>query len=352
MASQTHAAGVKRLPFGNSAQFKAIRRMGNDQTRPLYHPDTAGEKANPSGGARSAAFVMSPALGDTLNLLIVAHNLWRAGWRVDIYGDHAHALASWFPHLTIAPALAQDDARQVLAHYPHVIQMHRDRPLADAHTWHAGFIDLHDVEYADNPDCMARRFAGFAAARFGLTDVEISNGMRAPAGLKFRQYASRVAMHPEASTADKRWLPERFLQLSQRLSESGFQTEFALQAHERERWAHLEGTLPPLRSFASSALLAAWLYESGWFIGNDSGVGHLASALGIPTLTVFRRRGVAQRWRPGFTTGDIVLPAWWLPTAGLKERWWRESITVKRMLAAFAALRLRANAEEATCVPE
>ncbi|MFP3244975.1 MAG: glycosyltransferase family 9 protein, partial [Paraburkholderia sp.] len=86
---------------------------------------------------------------------------------------------------------------------------------------------------------------------------------------------------------------------------------------------------------------AAWLYESGWFIGNDSGVGHLASALGIPTLTLFRRRRVAQRWRPGFTVGDIVLPSWWVPTAALKERWWRESIGVGRVLKAFRALRLR-----------
>lgn len=319
--------------------------MGNDQAGQANRTDSVSGMAEHRADARVAAFVMSPALGDTLNLLIVAHNLWRAGWSVDVYGDHAHALAAWFAHLTIAPALTQGDARDVLARYPLVIQMHRDRPLAQVSNWHSGFIDLHDVEYADNPHCMARRFADFAAARFGLADVVTTNGMRAPAGLTFRKHASRVAMHPEASTADKRWLPERFLELSRRLHDAGFQTEFALEAHERARWEHLGGALPPLRSFASSALLATWLYESGWFIGNDSGVGHLASSLGIPTLTIFRRRGVAQRWRPGFTTGDIVLPSWWVPTAGLKERWWRESISVTRVLAAFAALRTRAAAQ-------
>jgi len=184
---------------------------------------------------------------------------------------------------------------------------------------HAGFIDLHEVEYANNPDCMAKRFADFAGARFGLADVVISNGMRAPAGLTFRKYASRVALHPEASTADKRWLPERFVALSRRLQARGLTAEFILAARERGRWEGLGSALPPLQSFASSALLAAWIYESGWFIGNDSGVGHLASALGIPTLTIFRRRGVAERWRPGFTAGDIVLPSWWLPGAALQR---------------------------------
>jgi hypothetical protein len=319
--------------------------MGNDQTRQANRTGSIGGVPDIRSGPRIAAFVMSPALGDTLNLLIVAHNLWRAGWRVDVFGDHAHALAAWFPHLTIAPALTQGDALHVLTHYRFVIQMHRDRPLAKLGDWHPGFIDLHEVEYAKNHHCMAKRFADFSATRFDLPAVVISNGICPPARLTFRKHASRVAMHPEASTADKRWLPERFLELSRRLRLSGLQAEFVLEARERERWEHLGGELPPLCSFASSALLAAWLYESGWFIGNDSGVGHLASSLGIPTLTIFRRRGVAQRWRPGFTTGDIVLPSWWVPTAGLKERWWRESITVARVVDAFLALRSRVNAQ-------
>jgi heptosyltransferase-3 len=312
--------------------------MGNDQAQQANRTDSVGAGMPDAQSATStAAFVMSPAL----NLLIVAQNLVRAGWRVDVFGDHAYALAAWFPQFSIAPALTPDEAREVLARYPYVVQMHRDRPLAQLGGWHAGFIDLHEAEYAQSPHCMAKRFADFAAARFGLHDAETSNGMRAPAGLSFRKHASRVAIHPEASTPDKRWLPQRFVDLSRRLQAAGLQVEFVLEARERSRWGQLASDLPPLRSFPSSAQLAAWLYESGWFIGNDSGVGHLASALGIPTLTVFRRRGVAQRWRPGFTTGDIVLPSWWVPTAGLKERWWRESISAGRVMKAFGALRVR-----------
>ncbi|HEY1998937.1 glycosyltransferase family 9 protein [Paraburkholderia sp.] len=316
--------------------------MENDQAQQANHVDSIGRgEPDVQAAQRSVAFVMSPALGDTLNLLIVAHNLRRAGWRVDVFGDHAHALAAWFAHLSIAPALKADDAPRMLMRYPVVIQMHRDRPLAQLRDWHAGFIDLHEVEYGKNADCMAKRFADFAAARFKLADVVISNGMRPPGDLTFRKHASRVAMHPEASTPDKRWLPDRFVQLSRRLEAAGMQVELIVEDRERSRWESLGCALPPLRSFASTALLAEWLYESGWFIGNDSGVGHLASSLGLPTLTIFRRRGVAQRWRPGFATGDIMLPSWWLPTAGLKERWWRESITVGRVLKAFFALRTR-----------
>ena len=315
--------------------------MARDETQPATSAHMKTPTASGADRVRTVAFVMSPALGDTLNLLVVAHNLWLAGWRVNVFGDHAHSLAAWFPHLTIAPALMPGDARHVLASYPFVVQMHRDRPLADLRGWHPGFIDLHDVEYAKNGDCMARRFADFAATRFGLPSVVVSNGISPPTSLRGRRHTSRVAVHPEASTADKRWTPQRFVELARHLRTVGLRAEFALDARELPRWDSRDAGAPPLRTFASTAALAEWLYESAWFIGNDSGVGHLASSLGVPTLTVFRRRRIAQRWRPGFAPGAIVYPPWWVPTAGLKERWWRESITVRRVLASFHALRSR-----------
>lgn len=288
---------------------------------------------------RSAAIVMSPALGDTLNLLVVAHNLSHAGWHVQVFGDHAYALAAWFPHLSIAPALTPSDAREVLARFGAVVQQHRDRPLKDVGSWHPGFIDLHEVEYAANGNCMAKRFADFAAAHFGLEHALISNGMQAPAGVTFRKHAARVAVHPEASSGDKRWLTSRFIELARRLRAANLSVEFTMLARERPHWLHAVSDVASLRIFPSTAALAEWLYESGWFIGNDSGVGHLASSLGIPTLTVFRRRRIAERWRPGFTSGTVVVPPWWVPTAAMKERWWRESISVRRVLEAFSRLR-------------
>lgn len=298
-------------------------------------------------GRQSVACVMSPALGDTLILLVVAHNLWRAGWRVHVYGDHAHSLAAWFQYLTVSPALKPDEADTVLQDYAVVLQLHRDRPLMNLASRHPGFIDLHDVEYAKSALPMAQRCAEFTKIHFGLASAVASNGIKAPKHLTFRRHDARVAMHPEASTDDKRWLAPRFVELSRRLKSQGLNAEFVVAPNERARWNRLRHEMPPLRSFTSTAALAEWLYESGWFIGNDSGVGHLASSLGVPTLTVFRRRRIAERWRPGFAAGSIVLPPWWLPTAKLKERWWRESITVGRVFGAFKALVERTRASQA-----
>ena len=312
-----------------------------DRVSHAQHDNPAASPCVANAKARTAAFVMSPALGDSLNLLVIAHNLVRAGWQVEIFGNHAWSLARWFPHLSMNSALREEEAPDRLAEFGVVLQMHRDRPLKSLREWHPGFVDLHDVEYADDGRCMAHRFAAFAVDHFGLQTVEISNGIRAPQEFQHRRYARRVAVHPEASTADKRWLARRFIGLAQRLSGEGFAPEFVVSDSERVRWLPLASATPPLCSFRETADLAAWLYESGWFIGNDSGLGHLASALGIPTLTVFRRRRVAQRWRPGFQCGEIVLPPWWVLSAGLKERWWRESISVRRVQRAFRLLRER-----------
>ncbi|WP_408250250.1 glycosyltransferase family 9 protein [Paraburkholderia xenovorans] len=84
------------------------------------------------------------------------------------------------------------------------------------------------------------------------------------------------------------------MRLSRRLEAFGFKVEFALGPQEHSRWDDLGRDTPRLCSFTSTASLAEWLYESGWFIRNDSGVGHLASSLGVPTLANFRRRRIAE----------------------------------------------------------
>jgi hypothetical protein len=91
---------------------------------------------------------MSTDLGNSLNVLVIAHNFARSGWHVEIYGKHAWSLARWFPHLSIKPALLAEEARIALANFGTVVHMHQDRPLKDLSVWHPGFMDLHDIEYA------------------------------------------------------------------------------------------------------------------------------------------------------------------------------------------------------------
>jgi ADP-heptose:LPS heptosyltransferase len=108
---------------------------------------------------------------------------------------------------------------------------------------------------------------------------------------------------------------------------------------ERAHWTHIEQLGLTLADLGPLDQVAAWLYESGWFIGNDSGVGHLASSLQVPTLSLFMRRGTARTWRPGWGVGQVLIGSAYLPTGRLKERYWKYMLSVNKVSQAFDRLR-------------
>jgi heptosyltransferase-3 len=268
-------------------------------------------------------------------LMVIVHNLSRYGIAIDVYGRPAHALREWFPRVHIRPLPAAQDSHAVLAAYDTVLQMQRHEPYADLVDTHPGAVHLREVLYAKNAGCMAQRFATFCRDRFGLPQTTIDNGIVPPRQLHHRRHPTRVLIHPEASRADKRWLPRRFIAVAKRLRAAGYDVHFVIAPHERERWRALGAEGFETTEFDKLHDLACWVYESGWCIANDSGIGHLASNLGVPTISLFRRRGISQSWRPAWGRGDVVLPWQWVPTAFLKERLWRQTLTCARVLAAF-----------------
>jgi ADP-heptose:LPS heptosyltransferase len=106
-----------------------------------------------------------------------------------------------------------------------------------------------------------------------------------------------LALHPGSGSPAKNWPRERFRRLAERLSP---RCPFLLVRGEADAsacapLAELPGavlaTQLPLR------VLGAALHRSGLFIGNDSGVSHLAAAYGAPTLALFGTTD-PRSWRP------------------------------------------------------
>ncbi|MEJ0003683.1 MAG: glycosyltransferase family 9 protein [Pararobbsia sp.] len=150
---------------------------------------------------------------------------------------------------------------------------------------------------------MADRLSQFCRDELGLPVVEKSNGIAPPSGLHHRKYPLRVAIHPTASTPDKCWLPSRFLRLALKLRDLGFSPQFDVAPHERDAWLHVEQLGIALPEFRTLTHVAAWLFESGWFIGNDSGIGHLASIPASPHAFAVMRRGIARTLAAGVGRG-------------------------------------------------
>ncbi len=214
------------------------------------------------------AFVTSNAIGDTLVSMVIVRNLIDHGFDVTVYGTPAYSLREWFPDITIFQ-LPQEDIGAAFAAYDTVFQMQWNQPLHNLIDVHPRVSTLHDVEFGDRPGCMAQRFADFCRNDLALRAPVMENGIRAPANLVHRRHARRVMIHPEASTEDKRWFSHRFVKLAQRLRKGGYDVQFVIAPHERERWGCLEAFNIPAPNFADLHELASCIYESGWFIGND-----------------------------------------------------------------------------------
>jgi len=116
-----------------------------------------------------------------------------------------------------------------------------------------------------------------------------------------------LAIGPAANWRGKEWRAERFAELAQRLTapDAPFATArvaVLAAAHERPQTAPLLAALPPARIIdlvgrADLLTAAAVLRRCALFIGNDTGLMHLAAASGTPTLGLFGPSPV-ERYAP------------------------------------------------------
>ena len=97
--------------------------------------------------------------------------------------------------------------------------------------------------------------------------------------------APEVVIHLGSGSPAKCWPVANFHALASALQKKGWHTALLCGPVERERQLAV-GNLPALHPPDLRAL-AGLLAKAALFIGNDSGPGHIAAAVGTPTLTLF-----------------------------------------------------------------
>ncbi|HEX8910858.1 MAG TPA: glycosyltransferase family 9 protein [Humisphaera sp.] len=110
-----------------------------------------------------------------------------------------------------------------------------------------------------------------------------------------------VVLHPGAGSPAKCWPVERYLELAGRLKAAGRPVRFVLGEVERDRWPAADvarlSAAGELRQPDTLVGLMDALAGASAFVGNDSGPGHLAGFLGLPTVSLFGPTDPA-RWQP------------------------------------------------------
>jgi predicted lipopolysaccharide heptosyltransferase III len=126
--------------------------------------------------------------------------------------------------------------------------------------------------------------------------AETINQRLAAVGLTDRKIA---LIHPAAAFATKQWATENFARIVDYVAERGFAPVAVAAPHEQavlenlvaESSVHIETfdlSLPEVTALAAKAQL---------FVGNDSGIAHIASAVGTPCVVIFGSSNIAH-WRP------------------------------------------------------
>ena len=284
------------------------------------------------------AFVMSPRLGDALIAMTLVYNLHQQGYNVTVYSDFIASLKIWFPWARVFPYPGEIDARatwggyDVLLHrYPHDIRY-------GSAFWHPCVLSLSALSLYRQCRNEVDLQLEVCEKIFDIHQPYRNNGITLPGGLLSRRESHKVVIHPTASLKTRYWLAKYFIKLAKRLGDEGYEPIFLIAPHEKEdtEWIVKAGFQRTITTSIENA--AELICEAGWFIGNDSGLGHLASCLGIPTVSMHQRRKVRICWHPGFTLNKALLPRINLLIKSWKEKYWKYFLTPNQVYNAFITL--------------
>ena len=212
----------------------------------------------------------------------VAVRRWRSAlWRPSVWAE----IAAWRRSLGAEPYDAVVDTQSLLKSAL-ISRLARGRrhglDRASAREWLAPVF--YDVRHAVPRELHAvERNRRLAAASLGYSfSASADYGLRAPAG----PASGYVVLLTMTSRADKLWPEERWIELGRGLRAPAI-LPWGSQ-HERVRAeriaAAIGGTLPPRRNLEE---LARLFVSARGVVGLDTGLTHLAGALGVPTVGIY-----------------------------------------------------------------
>jgi heptosyltransferase-3 len=309
---------------------------------------------------KKALVITSSGLGDGLMMMVASERLRSHGYTVFTMNAHLHQLQSWFPGHYFQYPLMGKELEQFIKTFDltilqndnterskEIIQLHKQGVIRSLAIFYSSYeskkhppLTYWDVVF-NSKRPMVENIAKAVAVLLRSLEISTNNGMKIPSYLQFRRYPKRVIIHPTASTSERMWPIESFIELAKMLKEADFDPVFSLSQKER---AFFDKNLPKeifCPKISNLSDLAELIYESGYVIGNESGIVHLASNLQIPNLVIAGHEKRIMLWRPGWLLGQIITPSKWIPNIKhlrLREERWKDWIKPKKVEKSFRKL--------------
>jgi ADP-heptose:LPS heptosyltransferase len=265
---------------------------------------------------------------------------------VEVFSQTVYQLADWFPGVTVFPF------SEIKTRAPFYNQIWFERPnrkverIQPSPAQAVRVLKESPLYRQDVP--MSRVFQLISQQELGIKQPILDNGLRRPADLPDEKNPQKIMIHPTSSSRLKTWKLKGFLQVARLLQDQGFQVEFILGPEEKEVTENLREMGMDCFVQANLAAVARQLFQASWFIGNDSGIGQLASNVGAKTITLYPLSRRARRWKPCWGPSLAVCPTLSekIPEVG-RLLLWKHWITPEAVLKTFLLLR-----EEAIPFPE
>jgi predicted lipopolysaccharide heptosyltransferase III len=118
-----------------------------------------------------------------------------------------------------------------------------------------------------------------------------------------------AVIHPAASYATKQWAVEKFARIAEELLARNITPVAIAAAHEAQIVSALvQEARSPLAGLNNLSLpeVTALTSRARVFVGNDSGIAHIAAAAGAPTVVIFGSSNVTH-WRPWSSQANEVV---------------------------------------------
>ena len=186
-----------------------------------------------------------------------------------------------------------------------VHQLKRLHPHACIASWHPGAGEQRHVAqiFIDSLGPEFQGASGLQPVILKVDRVADADAARWLIGQGWRSTERLIALHPGAGSEVKRWPLSRFVDLALRLNATAGNAKLLIIEGPAEAGisAAVLQALPYGAAIAvpsvSLRLLAGLIARCEIFVGNDSGIAHLAAALNIPSVVLFGPT-LPQHWAP------------------------------------------------------
>ncbi len=300
-----------------------------------------------------SAIICCSGLGDGLLMMIVAKALRSKGHDVTVFHDLKTLLSPLFPSYSF-----ETYSEAKLSEFDHIYveNDHSERAYRLSALRDQGMLpNLHfflptpsklrrEGDYLFHPKLAVATNLAMGCGYF-LKNHMLSkqNDLFKHPNEQFRIHPKRIVIHPTSRDPKRNWRPKQFLKLADRLKKKGFFPVFSVSQNEAKEWTWIEKLGYTLIVKESLTSLSQYIHESGYFIGNDSGIGHLASNLNIPTLTISGNPKRVALWRPDWAQNRVATIPFPLPNfKGINFRFrennWQTFVPVNAVYRQFKRL--------------